>query len=332
MLLSLDPYGGVSFFSFFKVLFFRLPLLFSFNMDQIVSDEIQLIVLTLTSISGALVGSFLLLKKMTMFTDALSHTVLLGLVTVFLFSGQVIHLSIFQLTLAAIITSLLTGASIHFFTRKLMVYEEAAIGLTFTVMFALGLIILSGFSGGSHLGTEFITGNVDALILADINISAIICFVNLIFCISFFRLFWMTIFDVVSAKVRGLPIIMVDAILIFQTALTLVGTFKSVGIVMALGFFIMPGMIARIFVKSVIGLVLASITIGVVVSLVAIAISRWLFGVLGFGFSTGGICVLLLSLTYMLALLFSYKKSILSCIFRFNRQKYSGIDNSSKSL
>ena len=77
----MSPYWGTNFFSFFKVLFGRL---LHFDFSSLAADEVQMIVLSCIGISCGLIGPFLVLKKMSMFANSLSHTILLGIVVSFL--------------------------------------------------------------------------------------------------------------------------------------------------------------------------------------------------------------------------------------------------------
>ena len=85
----LNPYSGKSFFGFFLEFFSRLYQFLTGNISvtDIASDEIQIIVLGGVAISAALVGCFLILRKMTMLANSLSHTILLGIVLAYYFSS-----------------------------------------------------------------------------------------------------------------------------------------------------------------------------------------------------------------------------------------------------
>ncbi len=83
---ELNPYQGVNFFEFFFVFFQRLWgfLTGTLGFHQLANDEIQVIVLSLIGASSALVGTFLVLRKMSMLANSLSHTILVGIVIAFL--------------------------------------------------------------------------------------------------------------------------------------------------------------------------------------------------------------------------------------------------------
>ena len=135
MVASISPYYGVSFLEFFIVFFSRL---FSGKLfyDHLYIDDIQVIVFFAMAVSCSIVGTFLVLKKMAMYANVVSHTILFGLVCACLFTRQLTHLSMETLTIAAVSTTLLTGASIHFIRNVFRVAEEASTALVFSLLFS----------------------------------------------------------------------------------------------------------------------------------------------------------------------------------------------------
>src|SRR5882762_3385076 len=81
----INPYYDLNFFQFFSTLFSRLyNFIIGKDISPLASDEIQILTIGLIAISSALVGTFLLLKKMTQLANALSHTILFGIVIAFM--------------------------------------------------------------------------------------------------------------------------------------------------------------------------------------------------------------------------------------------------------
>ena len=147
-----NPYASKTFFPFLLEFFYRLwgYLTGQLSLSNIASDEIQIIALLGVSLSCALVGSFLILRKMTMLANSLSHTILLGIVLAFFFTnsfsiseGATGKFNI-QAMLAA---SLLMGFITTFLTQALSKHgrlqEDASTGIVFTTLFALGIILVT---------------------------------------------------------------------------------------------------------------------------------------------------------------------------------------------
>lgn len=110
------------------------------------------------AISGALLGTFLLLRRMSLTTDAISHTVLLGIVVAFLLMTGIFGLEadlsspllILGAAVAGVATVLLTEA----IYRSGLVKADAALGLAFPLLFAVSIILISRFTDNVHLDTD----------------------------------------------------------------------------------------------------------------------------------------------------------------------------------
>src|ERR1700722_13660902 len=141
-----NPYSGVDFFGFFQVLFMRI---LSGEILNLATDEIQILVLMGVALSGALVGTFLVLRNMTMVANALSHTILVGIVGAYLLLSSLGALtdafegmSLMHLTLASLLAGLLTTLLTEFLNKVTGLQEDAAVGLVFTSLFALGVLLV----------------------------------------------------------------------------------------------------------------------------------------------------------------------------------------------
>jgi manganese/zinc/iron transport system permease protein len=103
------------------------------------------------AISCGLLGSFLVLRKMVMMGDAISHAVLPGIVVAFLVAGDRNN---FVLLFGAALVGLLCVYLIELFHQKARLQEDAAIGISFTLLFAIGVILISLYTGQVDLDQE----------------------------------------------------------------------------------------------------------------------------------------------------------------------------------
>lgn len=309
MIGAYSPYQGISFFKFFIVFFSRL---FSGKLcnSPLYIDDIQVIVFALLAISGSFVGIFLVLKKMAMYANAVSHTVLLGLVFVCLITHQLASLSLGMLTLASVTTALFTGFLIYFIRNIFCVSEEASTALVFSLLFSLSLVLLVFLTQNAHIGTELIMGNADALAKTDIFPISIICLVNILIFSIFYRSFCCVAFDVIFAGSLGLPIKMIDYLIILQLSASLVAAFKAVGVLMALGFLLIPSLVAKLFVSSVKEMVIYSLVFGLTTAFIAPACSRAILTAYNVGLSTSGLSICILVLLYMTTFLITYCRRV----------------------
>ncbi len=303
-----NPYFGQNFFGFFLIFFQRL---FGFltgkiPFESLVSDEIQIVVLACVAASGALVGTFLVLRRMTMLANALSHTILLGIVSAFLlmrlFSSSDQLLSIPTLLIAAFATGIVTTFLTEFLSKVIRLQEDASIGLVFSMLFSLGIVLITLFSRNVHVGTELVMGNADALRLADIKSVVAILGVNLALFFLLFHGFKITTFDPQLARTFGFSPLLFNYLLMVQTSATAIGGFRAVGVLMILAFFVIPTLTARLLTHNLSTLISLSIGIGIGASLLGVALSRHILTFYGVGLSTGGIVVTLLGIFFFVAL------------------------------
>lgn len=325
MIGAFSPYHGASFLQFFVIFFCRL---FSGELfrSHLFIDDIQVLIFLAIAVSGSVVGTFLVLKKMAMYANAVSHTVLLGLVSICLFTHQITHLSLGTLTLASVSTALLTGFLIYFIRNIFSVSEEASTALVFSLLFSISLLLLVFLTRNAHIGTELVLGNADSLTSGDIFPVYMVLLVNVVIAFLGFRSFVCISFDSVFSYSLGIPVKAIDYLIILQLSASLVGAFKAVGVLMALAFLLIPGLIAKIFVSSVRSMLVWSLFFGVSTSLLAPACSRAILTVYGVGLSTSGIAVILLIMMYALIASLHHAKKVFSK--KFSTCGLNRIDNS----
>jgi manganese/zinc/iron transport system permease protein len=296
--MSINPYSDQDFFGFFATFFSRLFHLVTGRLSwgELVSDEIQIVVLSLVAATGALVGTFLILRRMVMLANALSHTILLGIVVAFLLCDA---LTLPILIIAALITGVATTFLTDYLNRVIKLQEDASIGLIFSIFFALGIVLLTLFSRDVHLGTELVMGNVDALQRGDMTIVAAVLGINALLFLLLYYGFKITTFDPNLARAFGFSPIFFNYLLMVQTSSAAVGAFKAVGVLMVMAFFVLPTLTARLLTHKLSTLIALSAAIGVGASLCGVALSRHILTFWGLGLSTAGIVVMVLGGFYL---------------------------------
>lgn len=304
----LNPYSGQSFFGFFPVLMRRLFLFFKGEGMPLASDEVQLLVLILIALSSALIGTFLVLKKMTMLANSLSHTILLGIVAAFLIGKifftdgerDIYSFHMPTLIIGALITAFFTTFSTEFLHKKLRLQKDASIGLIFTAFFALGIILVTALSRNSHLGVEAIMGNVDALHPDDVKLVFYLFLFNASVIFLFFRRLEITAFDPLLARNLGISLVFFNYLLMVQTALTAIGSFRAVGVFLFLAFLVAPILTARFFTHRLRPLLFIAGGVGVFAALISVALSRHFFSVYHMPLSTSGLAATILGICFFI--------------------------------
>lgn len=233
----MNPYWGKDFGGFFTLLLQRIGSGAIFSSPT--SDEWQLFALIGISLACALIGTFLVLQRMTMLANSLSHTVLLGIVGIFLFTGD-FTLGITSLMIAAFFTALLTALLTHLLTHAVKLQEDASIGLVFTTLFAIGIVLITLFTRDAHVGTEVVLGNLDILEGSDARLIWFAAFVDIACFLLFYKEFKLVAFDPLLATSMGVSRTFFGAFLMLLTSITAVAAFRAVGVLLVLAFLVAP--------------------------------------------------------------------------------------------
>lgn len=298
-----NPYAGQDFAGFLFQFFSRLLNIFS--LQDLATDEIQIIVLSGVAAASAMVGSFLIYRRMTMLANSLSHTILLGIVLTFIFAknnafeGSSGTLNVQAMLFASVAMGIVTTFLTEFLTKSAKLQEDASTGLVFTTLFAISIIIVTLYTRDAHIGIEVVMGNADALNADDINLVYIILGINILLFLLFFKEYKLTTFDPALARALGFSTIFFNYLLMLQVSATVVGAFRAVGAIMVLAFITGPPLTARLLTHNLKKMILIAIGIGVFTSIISVALSRHLLSVWGMPLSTGGLTVCVITVIYL---------------------------------
>jgi manganese/zinc/iron transport system permease protein len=306
-----NPYYNQTFFGFVIQFFSRLWALLSgqLSFQQLASDEIQVLVLMGVAASGALVGAILVLRKMTMLANSISHTILMGIVlayflTMISYSGeQTSSLPPMQiLLLAAMATGFLTAFLTEFLIKTGHLQEDASVGLVFTSFFALGVTLVTILTRDAHIGIEAVMGNADALHLDDAFWVYIILGMNILIFTIFYKEFQLTTFDPNLAAALGFSTVFFNYLLMAQVSATSITSFRAVGVILVLAFMTGPPLIARLFTHRMGTYLVSSVLIGACAAFIGVALSRHILTVYGMALSTSGVVVCVIIVFYLVAI------------------------------
>lgn len=218
----------------------------------------------LAAVACALPGNFLVLRRQALIGDAISHVVLPGIVVAFLITGTI---STWPMLLGSAAAALLAVALIEGIQRFGRIEPGAAMGVTFTTLFAAGVLLLEqSDTSGVHLDVEHaLFGNLESLIWLDAtdwsSLSDPVALAGLppeLFRIAFVALamiigiavFWrplaISTFDEGFAGTLGLPIRAIALGLVIASAIAAVAAFDAVGSIIVIAMFICPPAAARL--------------------------------------------------------------------------------------
>ncbi|GAA0190434.1 manganese ABC transporter permease MntD [Fulvivirga kasyanovii] len=265
---------------------------------------------SLVAIACGLLGCFLVLRKMAMVGDAISHAVLPGIVLAFLFTGS--RDSVTMLIGAGAI-GILTTFLIEFFHKKGKLQTDASIGVTFTWLFAVGVILVSAFAGKVDLDQDCVLYGEIAYVPLDLWITdsglvmgprvLYITGTVLIILIAFITLgykeLFLTTFDPGYASAIGISTAVWHYLLMGAVSLTTVASFESVGAILVVALLIAPPATAYMLTENLKKMLIITSFLGVVISAGGYYLAAWLDG------SIAGAMASVAGLLFMLAFLFS---------------------------
>ncbi len=224
----------------------------------------------------SLIGSFLVLRKEVMLSDAISHTVLLGIVLVFL-STNSMHPIV--LLIGAIVTGFLTTLLISFFLYQVHIPTDVAMGITFTSLFSLGVVLISLYTNKVDLDLECVLygqlqmAPFDVWIYNGLNIGpkavyllSILLLFNTLLVVLCYPMLFITSFDPTFASSLGVNTKLWHHILMVATSITTVMASKVVGAVLVVGFFVIPPTTAYLLTNSLPIMLLLALCINIVVA------------------------------------------------------------------
>lgn len=273
------------------------------------SSTVILLTGILCAVACSLLGTFLILRRMAMMTDAISHAILPGLVAgYFLASGPNLLAGAVGATGAAILTVSLVEALQR--TRRLGGGE--AMGIVFPAMFALGTVLISRYFANVHLDTDAILyGNIEFSFFERLTIGGrdlgpqslwvmgTLLVINLTFLLLFYKELKLTTFDPGLAATLGFAPTLVHYGLMLVLSITTVGAFTAVGAILVVALVIVPAATAYLLTDRLVEMIGYSAMIGALSAASGYWLALWMDG------SVAGAMVTMTGVFFLAALLFS---------------------------
>ena len=279
-----------------------------------------LLILITTAIATSVLGVFLVLRKMSMIVDSISHTVLLGIVIAFLFIQDLASpLLIIGAALMGIITVFLT----ELLVKSKKASEESATGLVFPLLFSIAIILISSKFKNVHLDLDVVLlGKIelapfDKIFIGGISIGPklfyimlVVMIINLLFTKLFFKELKIISFDVALAATLGFIPFIIHYLLMTLVSLTAVSAFSAVGSILVIALMIGPPATALLFSKDLKKMLLFSIIIGVINSILGYILAIFI------DVNISGMIATVTLLMFLIVLAFEPKKGIISTIIK----------------
>ncbi|MFS0749192.1 metal ABC transporter permease [Oceanobacillus sp. 1P07AA] len=239
----------------------------------------------LVGLSCGLIGVFLILRKQAMMADAISHTVLLGIVLAYMVTQQ---LSGTSMLVGGILAGILTAFLVQML-NSLKVQHDASMGIVFTTLFAIGVILISTSVGNVHLDVKhalmgeitFIPFTTVSLpIIGDVPrataLLAIVLLIVIFFIVAFYKEWKITSFDPALAASIGIPVLLLHYVFMTLVSVTTVASFDAVGAILVVAMLITPAAAAYLWTDKLVVMLLLSGSFGVLAAVVGYWIATWL--------------------------------------------------------
>lgn len=281
-----------------------------------------LLTASLVGLSSGLIGVFLILRKMAMMSDAISHTVLLGIVLTFIITREVTGV---YMVIGGIIAGLLTAFLVQLL-QQLDVQHDASMGIVFTTLFAIGVILIATSTGNAHLDVQhalmgeitFIPFNTVTIpMLGEIPkatlLLIIVFIIVLFFIVAFYKEWKITSFDPALAASLGIPVLLFHYLFMSLVSVTTVAAFDAVGAIMVVAMLITPAASAYLWTDRLSVMLLLSGLFGVLSAFIGYYIAAWI------DTSISGSMAFATGLLFIVSFLFSPKHGIIA---RYIRPSY----------
>jgi len=259
----------------------------------------------LLSVSGGLLGCVLVLRRMALMGDALSHSLLPGIAAAWLLFGT----STVALFFGGLIAGLLTALGSALLSRLTRIKEDAAFGSLFIVFFGAGVALTSKLPTRLNLA-DFLFGNVLGVSAADLWLAAAVSGGTAAVFAVFYRSILLETFDPVFHRATGGRGGLVHMGFLTLTVLNLVAAMQTMGVVLALGLFLLPAVGAYLWCDRFVSMLLLSIGLALLGSVVGILLSFHA------GLASGASIVLCLGLVFLVSALFSPRYGTVRFLWR----------------
>ena len=286
--------------------------------------EIQLIA-AIVAVACAIPGVFLVLRKMALISDAISHSILPGIVVGFLITHD---LNSPWLILLATITGIITVVLVEAIQKTGLVKEDTAIGLVFPALFSIGVILIAKNANDVHLDVDAVLlgelafAPFDRLLVGGVDIgpkslwvmgSILLLTIGLL--VAFFKELKVSTFDAGLSSALGFSPVIMHYGLMSISSITVVGAFDAVGAVLVVALMIAPAATAYLLTSDLKKMLLLSVFFGVTAAIAGYWVAHFLDA------SISGSMTTVLGLVFLGVYLFAPNKGIIAVMYRQKQQR-----------
>ena len=244
----------------------------------------------------AVLGTYVVLKGMAFFGDALAHAILPGV--------AVAYLAGWPLFAGALVTGIGVAVGIGYLSRRGQLKEDTAIGILFSGAFALGIALLSTVEAYTVDLTHFLFGNVLGVSTADLWTTGVLGAIVLLLVAALYKEFLVMAFDPVLAQVLRLPTTALHYLLLVMLAATVVVALQTVGVALTVAMLVTPAATAYLLTRRLLPMMALAAFLGSLSAVAGLYLSFYL------NVASGPAVVLICTGLFLLALLFSPRRGL----------------------
>lgn len=255
-----------------------------------------LIAAVVVGIVCSVLGTYIVLRGMAFFGDAMAHTILPGVVIAFLLG--------WPLAVGALIMGILTALGIGALTSRGLVKEDTAIGVIFAGFFALGVAMLSATDNYTIDLAHFLFGNLLGVDRTDVWVTIILGIIVLATIFLLYKEFLVISFDPILAKTLRLPDSFLRYLLLILIAITIVVSLQVVGIALMLAMLVTPAAAASLLTRRLPAMMAVSALIGATSGIIGVYASYYV------NIASGPAVVLTATAIFVIVFLFAPQRGI----------------------
>ncbi|WP_323679039.1 metal ABC transporter permease [Exiguobacterium indicum] len=259
--------------------------------------QYALVAAILIGFTAPLIGSFVVVRRMSLIADALSHVTLAGIALSLLISGMVAQLADLNPLYLGIVTSVIAALTIDWLRAKYKHFQELAIPIIMATGMGLGATFISLANGFSMDLVSFLFGTVSAVTLTDVYTILVVTIVVVIFVFAFYKELLFLSFDEEQARVSGIRLRLVHILFMIVVALVIAISMRIVGILLVSSLITLPVAAALRIAKSFKATIFLAIIFGEVATVLGLILAYQ------FDLAPGGMIVLLAVLELIIVML-----------------------------
>ena len=257
--------------------------------------QAALITSILVGVMSGVIGSFIILRGLSLMGDAISHAVLPGVAVAYMLG--------INLLLGASIFGILAAMLIGYVASHSKLKNDTAIGIVFSAFYALGFVLISLAESSSNLH-HILFGNVLAVSARDLLTTTCVLIAVILFIVIFYKELLITSFDETFARTYGLRTQMVHYALMLMLTLVTVSSLQTVGIILVVAMLITPAATAFLWTNKLHWMLVDSAIFGALASLIGLFLSYTL------NWSSGPAIVLVAAFIFGVSFIFSPKQGL----------------------